>query len=325
MKKFFKTISYLLLASIILVVLEYARQGFVEDLSMQPYVFNQDERVSPIYLVSYVDGPEYFYRNQNAMTHYAINKGIDFILNYKKHHINLEFYEKNKEIFSVKTGGGMWLWKPYIIYETLKNSPENSVILYLDAAFKIKKHLNQFFKLLDSNDIILAHDHDRKNGSFVKGDSFALLDCEDEACRNASHIMSGAILVKNTPYSREFIKKWLDAMQDIRILSNEQYGIKENYPEYKWHHFDQSVLSLIYHKNPSKIKMIEFDELSEYFSLFHRKPSKSSPNKAWYSVYGIDPLINFNKYGKTLPSTSLLNIAPVVYIRKKIIEYFFHG
>ena len=43
--------------------------------------------------------------------------------------------------------------------------------------------------------------------------------------------------------------------------------------------------------------------------------------KPWYSIYGIDPIINFNTNGKVLPSTALINTLPIVRLRKWVIEY----
>lgn len=319
----FKIILYVLLTYLILVILEYARQGFINDLSLQKVdLDNSNEFKKPVYLVSYADIGENIYRNQNAMSHYAINKGIDFILNYRRNHISKRFIKDNKEIFDTTKGAGMWLWKPYIILETMKTAPEGAIIIYLDSAFYIKKSLHGLIDMLGNNDVLLVHDRERRNGAFIKGDSFALMNCLTPECRNAPHIWSAIVLTRNTATSRAFIEKWLKSSRDIRILSGESYGIAPNYPEYAWHHFDQSVLSLVYHNNPESVKMIEFEETTAYLSWFHRKNSRSSPLKAWYTVYGADPVINFNATGKTLPSSALLNFPGLVNLRKWFIQNF---
>jgi hypothetical protein len=330
LKACIRYLSIFLVVIFALVILEYARQGFIQDISMQPVNLETTPDLGSeapvnrpaVYLLSYADGKEHVFRNQNALGHYALNKNIDFILNYRKSHIDHDFYYKNLEIFKENVGAGLWLWKPYFVDKALNSAPENAIIVYLDSAFMIKKPLNGLIRELEQNDIILIHDHGRKNGAFIKGDSFALMDCTTEQCRQSPHIGGGVLLVKNTPYARKFVKNWLTSAQDIRIISNQDYKIKENYPEFLWHNYDQSVLSLIYAKNPSKVKLIAFDDLKPFMSWFHRKPSKSSPAKGCYTVYGTDPLVNFSNNGKSLPSTALLNLRPVVYIRKFIIEWF---
>ncbi|HJD55767.1 MAG TPA: hypothetical protein LFW21_03875 [Rickettsia endosymbiont of Pyrocoelia pectoralis] len=312
-----KIVFISVLIYLVLVILEYARQGFINDLSLQKVDLSLVDSIKePVYLVSYADGKESVFRNQNAMNHYAINKGIDFVFNYKKKHIDPQFVEEHKEIFAEPAGAGLWLWKPYIILETMKKAPENAIIIYLDSAFVIKQHVSNFIKLLSDNNILLVHDHDRKNGNYVKGESFALMNCLSEECRNAPHIWSAVMIVRNNAESRSFIEKWLKSCEDIRVISGKDYNIYPHYPEYKWHHSDQSVLSLVYHQNPQSVKMIEFKEIYPYLSWFHRKDSNSSPLKSWYSVYGIEPIINFSSEGKVLPSTALLNTPPLVKLRK---------
>ncbi|MGV2433088.1 MAG UNVERIFIED_CONTAM: hypothetical protein LVQ98_07445 [Rickettsiaceae bacterium] len=204
-----------------------------------------------VYLISYADGKDVFLQNQNAMSQFAINKGIDFIFNYKRKDIDIDFLNANKEIFSEKHGAGMWLWKPHLILKTMQNAKEGAIILYLDSAFYITKPITPLIKTLGDSDVILVHDLNKKNGAFVKGESFILSDCMDEDCRNAPHIWSAILMMRNNKKSRAFVEKWLNKSCDIRILSAQNYGIGPNYPEYVCHHYDQSVLSLVYHKNKS--------------------------------------------------------------------------
>jgi hypothetical protein len=308
-----KIFAYLLVIISALVIVEYARNAVLEDLSMQkPNISSANH--APTYLISYADGKESIYRNQNAVSHYGLNKNIDFIFNYRKNHIEAEFAKKHQDILQEKIGAGMWLWKPYFLLKTLNKVEENAVVIYLDAAFIINKPLDEFINSQLTADVLLVQDQMRLNGAYVKGDSFALTGCD--FCRNLPHIWSALIIVRNTKESRHFIAQWLNYAQDRRILDNKNNQIQENFPEYLWHHYDQSVLSLVYAKNLSKATLISQKEIAPYFSWFHRKNSQSSPNKIFYSLYGANPWLNFNKSLKSLPSTALLNLPPVVFLRK---------
>jgi len=318
----YKISLYIIGIVLAIIILEYARQGFIHDVSLQPPINRQDTSNTPIYLISYADGKEHIFRNQNTMANSAVNKGFDVIFNYRKNLLDHNFIAKNQEILSEPFGAGMFLWKPYIILQTMRTAPPGAIIICLDSAFIFKKPIFGLTQYLQHNDVVLVHDRERKNGAFVKGDSFALMGCVSEKCRQAPHIWSAVVMVKNTVAARQFIEKWLKASEDIRILSNKNYQIKANYPEFAWHHFDQSVLSLVYFKNPTGVKMLEFEDTEAYLSWFHRKSGPSSPLKTWYSVYGADPVINLNKNGKTLSSTAILNIPPLVWIRKWWIENF---
>jgi hypothetical protein len=163
---------------------------------------------------------------------------------------------------------------------------------------------------------MLVHDRNGTNGQFIKGETFALMNCTNEECRNGPHIWGAIIVVRNTKKARDIIREWLKFSQNIKAFSSKNYGIAPNYPEFKWHMYDQATLSLVYLKNKNFIKLLEHEETLPILSWFHRKNSKSAPNKIWYTVYGAEPLMNFSSKGKSLPSTALLNTSPIVYLRK---------
>ncbi len=324
MKKPLKFLSLILGILAVLIILEYAHQGYVNDMSVQPVNrFSAPDLEAPeptgrppVFLVTYAAGGEQYFRNQNAVSQFAVNKGVDFILNYRKSHIDVKFFEKNREIFNEKVGAGMWVWKPYVILRTLESAPEGAVILYLDSAFKIRKPVPRFLDQLGDKDIMVVQDQDRLNGAYIKGDTFHLMDCMDDACRQSPHIWSALIVIRNTPASRKIIKQWLEACENIEILSATAGKYVPNYPEYKWHHFDQSVLSLIYYKNRDAMKLINFSDVDNYFIWFHRKAGRHSLLKPWYTVYGAEPIIETGDGYKKLSSWALLNLTPIVFLRK---------
>lgn len=46
---------------------------------------------------------------------------------------DLPEYIRSSPLFAIKTGGGCWSWKPYIIYHTLQNCSIGDVVYYADA------------------------------------------------------------------------------------------------------------------------------------------------------------------------------------------------
>lgn len=326
MAKFLKYCFYVSALIAISLTCQYAYQGFVGDLSIQPinrYSAPDLEAPEPtgrppVFLVTYAAGGEQYFRNQNAVAQYALNKGIDFILNYRKSHLDKDFFEKNRSIFNEKIGAGMWLWKPYVVLRTLESAPDGSIILYLDSAFKIRQPIPRFVENLGDNDIMLLQEQDYKAGAFIKGDSFQLLDCKEEGCRQAPLVRSAIIVVRNSSRSRAFIKKWLQACEQEKALNATPYNLMPNYPEFKWHRFDQSILSLIAYKNPEGVKIVKDESIDNYFILFQRKDEKSSAARNWYSVYGVEPLGSTDNATRKTSSLSLMNLTPVVWLRRQI-------
>lgn len=65
-------------------------------------------------------------------------------------------YIKQSPLIYNKRGGGYWVWKPIIIYETLQRYEEGTYVVYIDAGCTLKKgakwHL--LLRLLENYDTI---------------------------------------------------------------------------------------------------------------------------------------------------------------------------
>ncbi len=70
------------------------------DISLEPVPkkFCTSDPRAPVYLVTYADGAEVFYQNQNFIVFSDLNKGIDHFLSYRRHLIDPTFISKNQEV-----------------------------------------------------------------------------------------------------------------------------------------------------------------------------------------------------------------------------------
>lgn len=84
-------------------------------------------------LVCYAAGPRNHERNRLALIVSAKNKGIDRIIAYDPLDGSHPFYQQHRHILERPTGAGFWLWKPYIIAETLKHLGPDEIVFYLDS------------------------------------------------------------------------------------------------------------------------------------------------------------------------------------------------
>ena len=89
-------LKYFIILLAALVLLSQAKILMFSDISIERVLIPSTTKdyKPPVYLISYADGPEVFHKNQNALTASALNKGIDFFLNYKRYHLDKDFIEK---------------------------------------------------------------------------------------------------------------------------------------------------------------------------------------------------------------------------------------
>ena len=262
--------------SVFVILLSQAKILMFSDVSVEPILKAAltTENKFPVYLVSYADGPEVFHRNQNALTASALNKGVDFFLNYKKGHLDKEFLEKNKGLFSQKKGAGYWLWKPWIILKTLQTVPENAIVIYADSGFVFHSPLHPLIDLAAEHPIILV-DYDPSLhgnlGQITKRETLVKMGCDTPAFRKGKHLWAAFGIFQNTPESRAFVKRWLDYCCDNSILTDTPSMLPE-YPEFRGHAHDESILSTLYNLEPNGKHLITVPEFYKYASWHHRHP-----------------------------------------------------
>jgi len=276
--KLTSSLKHILIFFTFLILLSQAKILMFTDISVEPVFKDAFTAVNKaqVYLVSYADGPEIFHKNQNALTASALNKGVDFFLNYKKSHLDKEFLEKNKNIFSQKKGAGYWLWKPWIILKTLQIIKENAIVIYADSGFVFHSPLQPLIDLAIQHPIILV-DYDPSLhgnlGQITKRETLVKMGCDTPVSRQGKHLWAAFSVFRNTSESREFVKKWLEYCSDESILTDTPSTLPE-YPEFRGHAHDESVLSTLYNLEPNGKHLITVPEFYKYADWHHRHPGR---------------------------------------------------
>ncbi|MEI8321043.1 MAG: hypothetical protein WCG05_03420 [Alphaproteobacteria bacterium] len=254
----------------------FMRAFFLTDLSKTPL---EKELKEAVYLVSYADGPDVFHKNQKMLVYSGIQKGISYFFNYNKKLIDPKFLENHKDIFSKKAGAGLWLWKPWLIMDALKKTPENSYVFYIDSGFVIKRNLNPILDSLKTHDMVLVYYPNKKEfgtlGQSAKRQALIKTNCDTKECFDAPLVWAGMIFMKNTPRTRNFVNKWLTYCEDPQLLSDSPGPYREHAGKRIFHHYDQSLLSITYHQNPEGIALISNMDVAynNILRWHHRHPS----------------------------------------------------
>lgn len=155
-------------------------------------------------------------------------------------------------------GFGYWVWKPYLIWKTLENLPDGSILLYCDAGC----HLNPLGrpKLLKYFDL-LQHDAlgvqafaasslkkaMRLERYWTKGDLLDYFRCRDnKSVIDSSQIEATHILCRKCDTSIRFMMKWYRVFEENFSLIDDSPSQSSDLPEFCENRHDQSVFSLMF-------------------------------------------------------------------------------
>jgi hypothetical protein len=176
---------------------------------------------------------------------------VDKVISYSPKDIDKGFVEKNANILRCKRGNGYWIWKPYIILQTLENMDDGDYLVYLDSGAFYIKDVRYLIKNMDrDNQYIMAFELPFKERLYTKRDAFVVMGCDDEKYSESNQRMATFIIFRKNAKSLLFVKEWLDYVQMEEVVTDEPNHMgNQNFEGFRDHRHDQSVFSLLSKKH----------------------------------------------------------------------------
>ena len=217
-------------------------------------------------------GTKGYYENLDVLGKSAIGTGmVDEFVKFTYDDLkDSAFFVENKAIMSRPIEAEMtwrdktkltsyWIWKPYIILETMKRCNDGDIVLYLDAGMKVVNNLNPLFEITKIKGSMVfsvsktpeaLHYH----SMYTKRDCFILMGLDNPYYWNTRCINAAVSIWMKTPENIDFLKQWQAYMTDSRIITDDENVCGHpNLPDFKYHLYDQSVLSLLCTKKGKEI------------------------------------------------------------------------
>ncbi|MCX6227025.1 MAG: hypothetical protein NTV01_20140 [Bacteroidia bacterium] len=206
------------------------------------------------------------------------------------------FYWHNRKILASPKGAGYWLWKPYIILETLKRSSPDEILIYLDTDHVIVQPLDPIIKLCNTqNPIVLFSSHGNRNilaRQRTKRDCFILMDCDSQEYYDNEQAAATLIVIRKTRESILFLEQWLENCKDERMITDQPNALGlPNLDGFIEHRHDQAILSLLAYKRKLPIYRFPSErgnhlKMPEYRVIGEKLPEPYSNNPWENSPYG---------------------------------------
>lgn len=256
---------------------------------------NKNSRNYGITLINYSN--ERYTKAQKINTISALKiGGFKKVISYSQNDIDVDFWNKNKEILQQTKGGGYWLWKSYFIKKGLLEIKEGEYLFYCDSGSRFIGSIDKLIESFDDNFDIMPFELQAIEKYWTKRDCFKLLECDEFNIIESKQILATFSLWKKTQFSMRFVEEWLHYAQDERILTDIDNILGfPNYDGFVEHRHDQSIYSILTKKNKLKV---------------YRDPSQFGNN---YKDLYLD-----STYPQVLLSTRQMNITYFEYIKKKL-------
>lgn len=207
--------------------------------------------VSMNILINYATPSFAAVRKLNSATGIRIG-GFDKVIEYSPADLDSGFKRRNAHILGQARGAGYWLWKPYIIHQTLAASAANDLLCYSDAGSLFTRSVAPLVAAMQrtQQDVIAFEMKYHRERVWTKRDAFVLLDCDEDRYAVTGQVMAGCSFWRKTPFTTMLAAEWLRYVQDERIVTDAPNRCgRPNFPEFREHRHDQSVWSLLCKKH----------------------------------------------------------------------------
>jgi len=202
-----------------------------------------------IYSISYADN--FFSEAQKFNKKMALLYGkVDKTLEYSPESIDEKFRSENQKTLSFKQGGGLWLWKPYIIIKSLRNTSTGDYIIYSDSGSHFIKNSRYLTDALDaSKKDLLSFELELPEYAYTKRTTIYGMNLQDKGFEKSNQRLASYIVLKNNSWTLDFFNEFLTAAKRFELLSPPTDRDFKDSPKLIDHRHDQSIFSLLSKKH----------------------------------------------------------------------------
>lgn len=219
---------------------------------------------------------------------------------------DLPYALKSSPLFMDKKKGGFWVWKAYIILDSLSKLQNGDILVYVDCGSELQNASGwkaELDKLKKKDALLFQYRNDKNYGwktynpnltdspklkywtkKSVKEHFQNLFDNDDEWLEK-NKLWAGFIILKKTPETYKLIKDWLDVMIYRPDLVTDLLAFEKNDQDktFAAHRYDQTILSVIarYYEKSANINISNEESEGQYANQIvkaSRRVDKTEPS-----------------------------------------------
>jgi hypothetical protein len=158
-----------------------------------------------------------------------------------------DFRRAHAATLETARGGGLWLWKPYLINRTLHETntqmDEGDYLLYVDAGAYLTDAVEPLLWLADHDSGVLTFGVGLPQRAYCKRDAFVRQRCDTPKCHDAMQVNGAFSVWRKSPHARRVADAWLRDCMDHASLSDAPSVEAPELDGFIAHRHDQALLT----------------------------------------------------------------------------------
>lgn len=192
-----------------------------------------------IHLVNFSD--ERMTKSQELCSASSLKYGVNKVHAFRPVNI-YPYFRKVNPVLKEERGAGYWLWKPFFIYEVIRELDEGDVLIYSDSGVEFINDVNHLINAMDQDILFFSNGHYHKHWCkadvIVNINGFSFRDTEDQ------QVQASVIVFKVNQNTKDFVKEWLLWCQMPGFIDDNPSKLP-NHPEFAEHRHDQAILTCL--------------------------------------------------------------------------------
>lgn len=180
------------------------------------------------------------------------------------------------DVIKISRGGGLWSWKPDVIWSTMQQAKDGDIIVYCDSGCSLQKskEWDYYFKKLNSFDLI-AQRLRKRTDRWTRKELLSYFKSNGKEWEKCYQYQATVVIMVNSPFSRKFVKEWRDLMIDHPefVMDVTQKERVNQHKSFKENRHDQAIFSALIYKyrhksNTRKNIYTKWEHIEDYDFLF---------------------------------------------------------
>lgn len=194
-------------------------------------------------------GDSKFQKAKDKILREAAETGVfDTIIGHDSKSVSSELSQS--AIFRIERGGGLWSWKPDIIWQTIQLGSDGDFIVYCDAGCTLSstREWNWYWEKLKNYDII-AQKIFQRTDKWTRKELLDFFEGNGSEWKKCFQYQA-TIVLKISDFTRCFVKEWRDIMiqHPNLIMDVSPKELANQLPCFVENRHDQSVYSALIYK-----------------------------------------------------------------------------
>lgn len=170
--------------------------------------------------------------------------------------IDNNFRTNNAAVLKAERGAGYWLWKPYVINETIKQMHDGDILIWCDAGVEVTNNVN--FIIERMREPIFFFTNGFNHADWCKADCLVDIIPMKLSIRQTNEknffaigsiaelkqVQASVIFFRINQFVRDFVKEWLLWCQ-MPYLIDDSKSREENVLTFQEHRHDQAILTCL--------------------------------------------------------------------------------